>query len=217
MKRIQYFLFATLISVLVVGLIGCKRKPKGPTPIPGARAMVPGTADPYPPMSGDSSSTGLDSGGPITFPPDSEGFDNSMGDGSYEGGSMLPAADRDNFGGTIEDRDFFAENTVYFDFDRSNIKPEDQSRVEQVATYLQANPADKLRVEGHCDERGTDSYNLALGERRAQSVRELLVVLGINPERIQTLTLGEARPADPGTSEAAYARNRRAEFILLTP
>ena len=126
---------------------------------------------------------------------------------------MLESAPRAGFEGMREDVGIFADNTVYFDFDRSNIK----SDVEEVATYLQSNPNDKLRIEGHCDERGTDSYNLALGERRAQSVRELLQVLGIDPNRVQTISFGEARPADPGTSEAAYAGNRRAEFILLLP
>ncbi|MFM8357398.1 MAG: OmpA family protein, partial [Verrucomicrobiota bacterium] len=75
----------------------------------------------------------------------------------------------------------------------------------------------KMLLEGHCDERGTDGYNLALGERRALSVREELLNLGVESDRLQTITFGESRPADPGHDESAWSKNRRAEFILLNP
>ena len=74
-----------------------------------------------------------------------------------------------------------------------------------------------MRIEGHCDERGTEEYNRSLGERRAQSVRETLVRLGMDASMIQTITMGEERPAVPGHEEAAWSKNRRGELLLLSP
>lgn len=101
---------------------------------------------------------------------------------------------------------------IYFDFDKSNIKPEFQSVLEGVAGWLNRKPNKQLLIEGHCDERGTNEYNLALGERRSLSIRRYLVGLGISPERLHTISYGEERPADPGHSEASWSKNRRAEF-----
>jgi len=111
----------------------------------------------------------------------------------------------------------FAANTVYFDFDRATIKPSETGKIEEVAKCLQANPTHAVQTEGHCDERGTEQYNLSLGERRALSVREYLVTAGIQPDRIFTISYGESRPAEPGHNEAAWAKNRRGVFVLLTP
>ena len=86
-----------------------------------------------------------------------------------------------------------------------------------VAEALSNNPENKILVEGHCDERGTEEYNRALGERRALSIRDILVEKGISPDRIRTMTFGEDRPADPSLSETTYRLNRRGEFVLLTP
>lgn len=101
---------------------------------------------------------------------------------------------------------------IYFDFDKSNIKPEFQSVFEDIVKWLNERPEKQLLIEGHCDERGTNEYNLALGERRSLSVRRYLVGLGISPDRLHTISYGEERPADPGHSEEAWAKNRRAEF-----
>ena len=76
---------------------------------------------------------------------------------------------------------------------------------------------DALTVEGNCDERGTEQYNISLGDKRALAVREYLANLGVDPQRIHTVSLGESKPVDPGHDESAHAKNRRAEFILLTP
>jgi peptidoglycan-associated lipoprotein len=86
-----------------------------------------------------------------------------------------------------------------------------------VANYLKSNGGQAVLVEGHCDERGTPEYNRALGERRALSVRESLISLGVPGEGIHTVSFGEDRPADPGHNDAAWAKNRRAEFVLLKP
>ncbi len=132
--------------------------------------------------------------------------------------SGIPTSDRPVFDGDWEmDSDFFHSNTVYFDFDRSNIKDSERVKVEEVALYLQRQSRNGVLVDGHCDERGTEEYNRALGERRALSVREYLARLGIDSSRIYTRSFGEDMPADPGQNEAAYAKNRRGEFILLIP
>jgi peptidoglycan-associated lipoprotein len=112
---------------------------------------------------------------------------------------------------------FFKANTVYFDYDRAAVRAGERVRVEEVAAYLKGKPGHMVKIEGHCDERGTEEYNRALGERRALAVREYLVNLGIQPERVHTISFGEDRPAEIGSSEGAWAKNRRGEFILLTP
>jgi len=101
---------------------------------------------------------------------------------------------------------------IYFDFDRSSIKDEFQLILEGIAGWLNQKPEKQLLIEGHCDERGTNEYNLALGERRSLSVRRYLVGLGISPDRLHTISYGEEKPADPGHGEDAWAKNRRAEF-----
>jgi peptidoglycan-associated lipoprotein len=116
-----------------------------------------------------------------------------------------------------EDAAFFAPYTLYFGFDSAVVQASETSKIEAVAAHLQSSPTHGVRIEGHCDERGTEGYNMSLGERRAQSVREYLVNLGVDANRIGTLTWGEQRPAVEGRTEAAYGKNRRAEFVLLTP
>ncbi len=102
--------------------------------------------------------------------------------------------------------------TVYFEFDRSGLTEQARGALDRNAEFLRANPSIRVRIEGHCDERGTVEYNLALGDRRAHSAKEYLVQRGIAADRLSTVSFGEERPADPGRDEAAYARNRRAEF-----
>jgi peptidoglycan-associated lipoprotein len=105
--------------------------------------------------------------------------------------------------------------TVYFDFDKSNIKPEFRGTLEAIADDLKANSHRFVRAVGHCDERGTNEYNFGLGERRAESVKAYLVALGVEAGRIRTLSKGEEEPADPGHDEAAWAKNRRVEFFIF--
>jgi peptidoglycan-associated lipoprotein len=106
------------------------------------------------------------------------------------------------------------EEMVFFDYDRSDIRADQQEMLTRKVAVLRANPEVALRVAGHADERGSVEYNLALGMRRAESVRQYLSGFGIEASRLSTETFGEDRPLDPGTSEAAYARNRRAEFTI---
>jgi len=97
------------------------------------------------------------------------------------------------------------------------VKSSEKSKAAAVADYLKGNAAAAVKVEGHCDERGTEEYNRSLGERRALACREELIRLGIDANRVDTISYGEDRPADPGHDESAWKKNRRGEFVLLTP
>lgn len=108
-----------------------------------------------------------------------------------------------------------AQRVVYFDFDKSDIKPEFLDTLSAHAKYLVANPTQKIRIEGYTDERGTVEYNIALGDRRAQAVRRYMLFQGVKPEQIDTVSYGESHPADPGHDEAAWAKNRRAVIVYL--
>lgn len=109
----------------------------------------------------------------------------------------------------------FEDNDIHFDYDSFSIRPEDRKILAEKASYLNAKPNVKIRVEGHADERGTTEYNLALGERRANAAKEYLVFLGINAARISTVSFGEEKPLDPAQTEEAYALNRRGHFVIL--
>jgi len=108
----------------------------------------------------------------------------------------------------------FEQENVYFDFDRSNLKMDAQAVLKRKATFLKANPNEKAIIQGHCDERGTSEYNLALGDRRANSAKKFLENLGIAGSRIKTISYGEERPLDSGNNEAAWAKNRNCQFRL---
>ena len=108
----------------------------------------------------------------------------------------------------------FESTMIYFDFDKSNLRPDAQATLRKQADFLQANPKAKVIIEGHCDERGTTEYNLALGDRRANSAKAFLVNLGVSESRLTTISYGEERPLDSGGTEMAWAKNRRAQFVL---
>jgi peptidoglycan-associated lipoprotein len=184
-------------NVLALGLIltlsasGCKHKHPEITPLPKG-GLAGEAAGPGP-------------GGTVPGP----GAGDSANSGGIPQGNGHP--------GWSEDAKIFKSDTVYFDFDSSSVKPAEKSKVSAVADYLKSNAANAVRVEGHCDERGTEEYNRSLGERRALALREELVTLGIEPGRVDTISYGKDRPAETGHDEAAWKKNRRGEFILLTP
>ncbi|MBA4390604.1 MAG: peptidoglycan-associated lipoprotein [Syntrophus sp. (in: bacteria)] len=103
---------------------------------------------------------------------------------------------------------------INFDFDKYNIRKNDAAILNENAAWFAANAGKKVRVEGHCDERGTVEYNLALGQKRADSAKNFLVNLGIDGRSIDTVSYGKEKPLDPGHNEAAWAKNRRAQFVL---
>jgi len=105
---------------------------------------------------------------------------------------------------------------IYFEFDKYDIRPKDEEVLKGNAAWLKKNPNAKVQIEGHCDERGTVEYNLALGERRANYTKKYLVSLGIAPDRISTISYGKERPLDPGHNEEAWAKNRRAHIVVLS-
>lgn len=103
---------------------------------------------------------------------------------------------------------------VYFDFDQYDLRDDARATLAANAKGLQDNAGANIAIEGHCDERGTIEYNLALGEKRAKAAYDYLVSYGISGSRLTTISFGEDRPADPGHDETAWAKNRRAEFVV---
>ena len=102
--------------------------------------------------------------------------------------------------------------TVYFEFDKSSITEESRAILEQNAEIIKENPGVIVQIEGHCDERGTNEYNIALGQRRASATRDYLIELGVNAGRLATISYGEERPIDAAHNDEAWAKNRRAQF-----
>jgi len=105
---------------------------------------------------------------------------------------------------------------IHFDFDKSNIRSDDAGTLDQKVGILQANPNAHIRIAGHCDERGSDEYNLALGNRRATAAKQYLVSHGIDGGRIEAQSFGKERPLDPGHNEEAWSKNRRDEFDITS-
>jgi peptidoglycan-associated lipoprotein len=104
--------------------------------------------------------------------------------------------------------------TIYFDYDRSEIRADQMTKLQANATVIKGRAANvHTKIAGNCDERGTQEYNLALGERRALAIRETLIQLGCDANKLVTVSMGEENPVDPASNEAAWAKNRRAEFF----
>jgi peptidoglycan-associated lipoprotein len=110
--------------------------------------------------------------------------------------------------------ELFSQNvkTIYFDYDKSDIRPDQVSALQGNAAWLKSNTNVRFTIEGHCDERGSEEYNLALGDRRANTVKEFLVAQGVAANRIMTVSYGEERPVCREMTEECYAKNRRAAF-----
>lgn len=194
MKAIK--LTSVLAAVLALTLFstGCQKRQMGNTPI-NTQTTV--------------SHPGTDSGvSPLT-----------TGDGTpVSDGTGTPQTPEDwvkNPDAHDADPAALAAHTVHFDYDSSAIKTSEQANVEAAANYIKNDANLALRIEGHCDERGTEGYNDALGERRASALREAVIALGAEPNRVVTQSWGERKPANPAQDEAAYAANRRGEFIVL--
>ena len=193
-KLIYPLVFALAITLASTG---CKHKPGPITKLPGQR----------------SGQIGGDAGGG-TLPPGGA-FDPNAGGGVQPGGGAT--ANAEDFENMTMDRAALAAQTIHFAFDSAAIKTSEKANLEAVAAALKSDASAKLLIEGYCDERGTEEYNRSLGERRALAAREALAKDGIDPSRIRTISYGKDRPADPGHDDAAWAKNRRAEFVLLHP
>jgi peptidoglycan-associated lipoprotein len=105
---------------------------------------------------------------------------------------------------------------IHFDFDKYDIRPRDAEILKENAALLMKYPKVKIQVEGHCDERGTNEYNLALGERRANAAKKYLLSLGMSTDRISSISYGEEKPLDTGHNEEAWSQNRRGHFVILS-
>ncbi len=227
MKHSIFIKLTTLALLAVVAVTGCKKTPKNVTPIPGSATrvgpggggppIVPDTT-PTPPLvtpGGGLIGTGLPPGVGTTPIPPIGNFPPLTGQGTPPGGGS--AVDPQLFDGMPMDRSAFAANTIHFDYDKAIVKASEVGKLQSVIAALKASPQNKLLIEGHCDERGTEEYNRALGERRALAIRERLAKAGISPDRLRTTSLGEDAPAALGHTEAAWAKNRRGELVLLKP
>jgi peptidoglycan-associated lipoprotein len=192
MKLTDFTKLLMLGLILTVAAVGCRKRPGSITPLPGRTGSNVPEATPANPLAGNEAFKAETTGGFV---------------------SNDPNARKD----WPRDREIFKSDTVHFDFDSSVVKAGEKSKISAVADYLKANQMTAVEIEGHCDERGTEEYNRSLGERRALALREQLVSLGIDAARVDTLSFGKDRPADPGHDETAWKQNRRGEFILETP
>jgi peptidoglycan-associated lipoprotein len=123
-------------------------------------------------------------------------------------GAVVPGSQEDFVASVSADR-------IFFDLDSSDVDGNDQTTLQSQATWLAKYPDKRITIEGHCDERGTREYNLALGEKRANSTKNALVALGVNAARITTISYGKERPDATGSDEDAYAKNRRAVTVTV--
>jgi peptidoglycan-associated lipoprotein len=192
MKAIKFTSLLVCALALTFAATGCKKKPTPITNIPGQ---------------------------PTGKVPDPNATDRLNDTTPVSSEDITPLSNRF---GEIErdynmDRDMFAANMVHFDYDSAAIRSNERADIKAVADYLKSSAGKDLLVEGHCDERGTDQYNYSLGERRALSVREALIAAGADGSRITTRTYGKDRKIALGNDEASHARNRRGEFVVLTP
>ena len=207
MKAAKIASYLVLALVVSLSAVGCRKNPQRTTAIPG---LQPGSIR-------DTGSRPIDS---VARVPIDTGVGNNnplVNNLDPKNGTGLPASDFD-FDKWTPNRDEFKDQTIYFEFDKSTIKPSEISKLEEVARKMKTQFQGKaLRIEGHCDERGTEEYNRSLGDRRALSIREKLAALGLNPQMLPTISFGEDKPADLGHSEAAWGKNRRGELILLSP
>lgn len=231
MKSSIFLKLAAVALLTVVTVTGCKKTPKNVTPLPGARTSVDANTikpplltpdgDPTRPAlntlppggTGGTSATTIGSG--VGRPPSSEPLFPPTATPAGPGGGNQSAPDM--FDGMLTDRGAFAANTLHFDYDKAVVKASEVSKLQPVIAALKASPQNKLLIEGHCDERGTEEYNRSLGERRALAIRERLAKAGISPDRLRTVSFGEDKPAELGHTESAWAKNRRGELVLLKP
>lgn len=182
--RAQWFVLLALVALLASGCAACRVKPDE-TAAPAA-AAAPAVAETM----------------PVTEQAMGPGYGVAAVDESAAADQAAAAAAQV---ATLE--------RIHFGFDRFDLSAEAQAILANNATWIKANPAAKVQIEGHCDERGSDEYNLALGERRALAAKNYLVSLGVPADRLSVISYGEERPLDPARTEAAYALNRRAEFV----
>lgn len=197
MKLKNLFNLITLGTALSITAVGCKKHPYGTTPLREPYGSHLGETKPIP------------SEQPLTNP-------NGLGTGTTDIKGNLPPNDPSIRANWIQDTEALKAQTIYFEYDKSAIKSSEQSKLDQVAEYLKSHPDAAVKVEGNCDERGTEEYNRSLGERRALAAREYLVRSGVDAGRVDTISYGKDRPVDAEHSPTAFSKNRRDDFVVLT-
>jgi peptidoglycan-associated lipoprotein len=193
-KLVQLLVIALALTMVTAG---CRKKPGDITPLKDRTTMMRD----QPPGDGGAFNFGSDE-----FPT-----------GVSPWGTEQSPRDFIATGNYSTDTATLAAYKVHFDFDSSVVRASERGNVEAVASYLKGNPTVGLRIDGHCDERGTEDYNNALGERRALSLRDAVIALGVEADRVITQTFGENKPVAFGQTEEAYRQNRRGEFVVLLP
>jgi peptidoglycan-associated lipoprotein len=211
MKLIKFSHVLVLGLVLSLPAVGCKKKPVNLTKLPAAMVGTPKDSGPSQPFPGQNTP-------PINPNPVRQG-DTPITDKPLTDKPLPPSGPQGQVNPDIRkdwprNAEILKADTVHFDFDSSVVKASEKSKVEAVAEYLKANPNNALEIDGHCDERGTEEYNRSLGERRALALREAVAQLGIDSSRIDTVSYGKDKPADPGHDETAWRQNRRGEFLV---
>ena len=214
----------TIVALLALGLVlgvGCRsQKPTKLTSIPGLTPIVnnPTPTNPTGPVNPNGPGPGTTVPGGPTGPTVTPGGPTGPTQPPVVVNPNPPGPNQEfaNFNNTRPNYEFFRGQTVHFDYDSSAIRPDDMGNIEIVARHLLSQPNHLLYVEGHCDERGTEQYNLSLGERRAQTVRDQLITFGISSDRVQTISYGEKQPVVEGADEVSYQANRRGDFVLMT-
>jgi peptidoglycan-associated lipoprotein len=199
MKMNKLVFSLAIVLVATLASTGCKKGPTKITPLPGSRAIVHD-----------------DQQVPPTQPYNNSDA-NPNANNNVNSNNRIETADGWRVEDMNQDRAALASYTVHFAFDSATVKKGEESNVSSVAAALGADMNAKLLIEGNCDERGTEEYNRALGERRALALREALAKAGVDPSRVRTISYGKDKPADPAHDESAWAKNRRGDFVLLHP
>jgi peptidoglycan-associated lipoprotein len=145
---------------------------------------------------------------PKRLPPVADGTPGGYGNGTDPNGGIVPGSQQDFIRSVMSDR-------VFFDTDRYNIDSDDMAALQSQAQWLARYPNVRATIEGHCDERGTRDYNLALGERRANAAKNALISMGVHPSRVSTVSYGKERPDALGSDQESWARNRRAVTVTI--
>ena len=164
--------------------------------------------------SGDSSSTTTTASSDASSSSTSSSSDGSSSSSASDSSSASAGAGSSTSTRTPAEKLTAIGNTVYFAFDSAALDPRAQQTLSRQAAFLKVNPSIKITIEGHCDERGTREYNLALGERRASASRDFLLAQGIDAARVRIVSYGKERPVVEGSNEAAWAKNRRSAAII---
>ncbi len=201
-----------LTVAAVVSLSGCaKTKPNSETRLPGSSFAHPSAGGG---IAANGNPWGPD-GAPL---PDGSagGFDSTLAGSGFNSdlGTYDQNANTGGLDGAMQVADL---EMVHFDYDNAEISTDWQGVLDSHAQWLKSNAAVNVQVEGHCDERGTEEYNIALGQRRADSVREYLIGRGVEPARISTISYGKLRPLTFDAGDEAHALNRRGMFLVYTP